>query len=174
MATTYKMSEVLSWHKEYLDMRNTSRAISKKYDIKHETMLNAFRAYSLWLRPPGFRPNNCKGQDGKDVLRLKYLWLYKFAYKRRAERKLLEFTLTEDRFVELVTSECAYCGKSYLEETRLVGKTRINMLTVDRFDSSKGYTDENCKPCCKVCNTIKMDIPFDQWIQHIKRIAARA
>jgi hypothetical protein len=166
----YSNEDVLKWHKDYQDMRVPARTISKKYGIKHDTLLNAFRRLNLWLRPKGFRPNNCHGKDGADNNRLRLLWFFKFTYKIRALRKNLEVTLTDDDFVRLVTSNCHYCGKSHLLETRLVNNKRVNMLTIDRIDSSKGYTPDNCVPSCKICNTIKMDQTYGDFLAQIKRI----
>lgn len=42
---------------------------------------------------------------------------------------------------------CTYCG--------LMHSSGVNGL--DRIDSSKGHTKENCVPCCKECNQAKMN-----------------
>jgi hypothetical protein len=134
-------------------------------------MLNSFRRLGLKLRPSGFRPNNCRGKDGKDNLRLRRLWFFNFLYKRRAARKGLEVTITDQQFIELVTSNCHYCNKDWKLETRTCNGRNVQMLTVDRKDSSLGYTPHNCVSCCKRCNTIKMDMSYDEFIKQIKAIA---
>jgi len=120
----------------------------------------------------GFQPGNYRGQQVRPELlvRHQYLWFFKFAYGRRAKRKNIEITLTEDEFIELVTSNCHYCGKDWKTETRRVNKVSVNMLTIDRKDSKLGYHKSNCVSCCKQCNTIKMDMPYEQFISHIKTI----
>lgn len=163
--------EALTWHQVYQDYRVSSASISKQFGIKHETMLATFRRYGLKLRPSGFRPNNCRGKDGIDSIRLRMLWLFKFAYKRRAARKNLQITISEDEFIALVTSDCHYCGKSWKKEVRTVNRREVRMLTIDRKDSSKGYVSENCVSCCKRCNTIKMDMSYEEFLSQIKDIA---
>lgn len=119
-----------------------------------------------------FKIGNYRGQDVRPevTLRQRYLWFFKFAYKRRAARKGILVTITDDEFVALVTGDCVYCGLSYKEEVRKVNKVWVNMLTIDRKDSSKGYISNNCVSCCKRCNTIKMDMSYDTFIAHITKI----
>lgn len=166
----YSKDQVLEWHREYLDHTKSAKSVSSKFNIKHDTMLNHFRRLNLHLRPKGFRINNCQGKDGKDNIRLRYLWFFNFGYKRRAARKDYEVTITDDQFITLVTSNCHYCNKDWQTETRLVGNRPIKMLTVDRKDSKIRYTPENCVSCCKLCNTIKMDMGYDQFKDQIRKI----
>ena len=38
---------------------------------------------------------------------------------------------------------------------------------IDRIDSSKDYTLDNCNPCCQICNIAKRNMPlekFQLWI----------
>lgn len=120
-----------------------------------------------------FKPGNYRGLSVHPEVTMKqrYLWFFKFAYKRRAKRKKLQVTLTDEEFIKLVTSDCHYCGKSFKEEVRRVNKNLINMLTIDRKDPRKGYNIENCVPSCKQCNTIKMDMSYDEFKDKIKHIA---
>lgn len=173
MVKRYTKEDALLMNKEYTDMTNTCKSISTKYNIKHETMLKLFKKYSLFIRSPGFRPGNCRGKTGEYDTNLMYAHHYKNQYKRRAIRKNLEFTLTVDQFISIVTSDCYYCGKSYLTDFRSVNKRKIPMNSVDRFDSNKGYTLDNCVPCCKVCNTSKMDTPYLEWISHMKAVLSK-
>lgn len=166
----YSDQDALSWYEVYKDHTVTVRRVAEIFGIKHCTMLSHFRRLKLKLRPSGFRPNNCHGKDGVDNERLRILWFFKFAYKRRAKRKGLEVTLTDNQFVQLVTSECHYCGRPSKLDVRTINKRSVNMLTVDRMDSSKGYTTENCVSCCKRCNTIKMDMTYDEFVRQVKAI----
>lgn len=123
----------------------------------------------------GFQPGNYRGLQVRPevTLRQQYLWFFKFAYGRRAARKKLEITITPDEFIKLVTSNCHYCGKEWQSETRRVNNAQVKMLTIDRKDSALGYTLENCVSCCKLCNTIKMDMSYAQFTTQIKLIASR-
>lgn len=84
------------------------------------------------------------------------------SYKRRAKRAGLEFSLTEEDFEILTSSNCYYCGIPPAQETKrneLNGNYVYN--GIDRADNSKGYILENCVSCCKPCNSKKGYITFD-------------
>jgi hypothetical protein len=68
------------------------------------------------------------------------------ASKDQAHKRCLIWDLTDDQAKDMMTSECTYCG--FLN---------LDLITngIDRLDSSKGYTPENCVPCCKDCNYLK-------------------
>jgi len=42
--------------------------------------------------------------------------------------------------------------------------------SLDRIDNSVGYTKENSKPCCFMCNRIKSDFNLDELIEKIEKI----
>lgn len=68
--------------------------------------------------------------------------------KRRAEKKLnVEWSLSEDRYGELVKLPCHYCG----------GPLGISGVGLDRKENNVGYTNDNALPCCKRCNVVKND-----------------
>ena len=41
---------------------------------------------------------------------------------------------------------------------------------VDRVDNERGYSLENCVPCCKFCNRMKRDLGKKEFLEHIKNI----
>lgn len=41
---------------------------------------------------------------------------------------------------------------------------------VDRIDSNKGYTKDNCVPCCKICNQMKSNIDIGTFLTQISKI----
>ena len=41
---------------------------------------------------------------------------------------------------------------------------------IDRLDSSKGYTINNCVPCCSKCNLMKSNFKKEDFLQHISKI----
>lgn len=80
-------------------------------------------------------------------------------YKSVAAKKGNEFILTPEDFAEIVGQPCKYCG----EDSKRIG--------VDRVDNSKGYTKENCAPCCKDCNYMKKNHTVEYFLNHIMKIA---
>jgi len=67
----------------------------------------------------------------------------------RSKQRGYEVDLSEDDIVEMVQEDCYYCG--------LTGSG------IDRVDSAKGYTKDNTVPCCRSCNTMKLDYNLDEW-----------
>jgi len=91
----------------------------------------------------------------------------------------LRFDLTKEQFKCLVQMDCFYCGKppghtiikfkpNY--STEAIENTRFTYNGVDRVDSNKGYTFENCIPCCGRCNQAKMDLSQSDFFSMIKSI----
>lgn len=78
-------------------------------------------------------------------------------YKSAAKFRELDFKLSPDEFNALLTLNCHYCDKAAANG-------------VDRIDSSKGYLSYNVVPCCSICNRMKMDLPYNQFIEHIDAI----
>lgn len=68
-------------------------------------------------------------------------------YKARTEahRRGIEFSLTEDDIVALITRPCHYCGK-WLDQAG---------GWLDRKDNKVGYHVNNVLPCCGPCNQIR-------------------
>lgn len=78
------------------------------------------------------------------------------SYISRARGKGLPFELTEDQFISIINQPCTYCGG-------LSG-------TIDRIDSSIGYTESNVCPACWPCNRIKYTDSVQQMLDHVLRI----
>ena len=85
--------------------------------------------------------------------------------KKNALSRNYAFELSFDDFYKICNSCCYYCGAD--PELRSTGLIRNG---VDRFDNNEGYTVNNSVPCCSRCNTIKLDIPFNDLLVHLERI----
>lgn len=94
------------------------------------------------------------------------------SYKAMAARRGWEFSITREHLEKLVLSNCNYCGREPHNELKTLKtkKLQIKYNGIDRFDSSLGYTNENCVPCCYYCNHSKLDLTLEQWLEHIKKI----
>jgi len=77
-------------------------------------------------------------------------------YKKRAEKKQIEFTIDNNDFRYFRGSNCYLCGKPS-DENHNNG--------IDRFDNGMGYVYENCRPCCADCNFMKKHYPYDEFVQ---------
>lgn len=104
-------------------------------------------------------------------------WISK--YKKRAKNKNICFTLTDDEFFNICQQECFYCGdppapriSQYLRKG-LGTKSTYNANGIDRIDSNKGYEKNNSVACCTVCNFMKTNKTFEDFILKIKKIAKK-
>ena len=79
-------------------------------------------------------------------------------YKRSAEKRGLEFNLSESDFENNKRLACEYCGS-------LLDKARF-----DRVDNQNGYCKENIVPCCTLCNFLKNDLHKDLFLEQISKI----
>ena len=85
------------------------------------------------------------------------------AYRIRAENKGLSFDITKEQFETYKINPCYLCGKS---------GTNTHMNGIDRLDNTKGYTQDNIKSCCWVCNYMKKKCDYNELIQKLSLICS--
>ena len=102
--------------------------------------------------------------------------IYRY-YKANAKKKKLDFNLTEEEFYILITkTNCSYCEAppSNLAKTRdRPGRKKQKSFKyqgIDRVNPKKGYTVENCVPCCKICNISKNNLSLSDWKEWIYNV----
>lgn len=83
------------------------------------------------------------------------------AYKRSAKKCNKDFKLTLAFFEKNHLKSCFYCGST---------QSKALNMGVDRIDSTKGYTEENCVPCCVQCNLSKFTYSTNDFLSHIDKI----
>lgn len=93
------------------------------------------------------------------------------AYRASAKKRGLKFNLTDLEFSWLMSMNCHYCGREKSNET--TGFKGIRYSGVDRVDSDMGYVSGNVVPCCAVCNRMKLNHGYNEFISHIKRIGSK-
>jgi len=86
---------------------------------------------------------------------------YLISYIQSAKSRNIAFDITKEKFEELVSMACYYCGS--FNEKEVIG--------VDRLNSTRGYTNENCVPCCKICNFMKGTLSKNTFITQAHKIA---
>jgi hypothetical protein len=74
------------------------------------------------------------------------------AYKYRAEKYGIDFTLTLDDCEEMFNSKCYYCAQDV---------TELSLNGIDRVSNDEGYTQTNSVPCCHMCNFMKGCLDID-------------
>ena len=89
-------------------------------------------------------------------------------YKKDAEKRNKEFSLSKKEFKEITSRKCFYCNKEPDKEkksTKNTGSYKYN--GIDRFDNKLGYVFENCVPCCTSCNRMKLDKTPEEFMQNV-------
>lgn len=86
-------------------------------------------------------------------------------YERGATKRGLDFCISLDQFLDISYRDCYYCGSKpdlYIIDYR----TKEGLITngVDRYENDLGYTPSNLVPCCKICNTKKLQLDGDEFI----------
>lgn len=101
-------------------------------------------------------------------------WHLYIHYKGHAKDKNRVFDLTYEQFKTLSHSNCYYCGAEPTVVPQLQKYCKNSesqkLNGIDRVDSSKGYTLDNCVPCCSICNQIKSNINQQLFLQQIEKI----
>lgn len=94
-------------------------------------------------------------------------------YLRGAKNRGIEFGISKEDFLALAVLPCKYCGAppSQVHATKGLNGS-FTYSGVDRVDSSKGYTVDNCVPCCKDCNYAKRLMTVPEFLNWARRIVS--
>ena len=128
----------------YLRNKEKYRISHKKYFESHKEQYRKYRREWRYNNPAGIYATI---KDGLD--------------RKKMPRKIL-VKISKEEFIEWYNSQeqiCFYCKRIY-EETRIEAKTynngwKVNRLTIDRVDNTKGYEKGNIVLACSRCNSIK-------------------
>ena len=92
-------------------------------------------------------------------------------YKTGADKRGYDFTLTEEQFKKLTSSNCYYCGGKPSNIYNKKGSNGEYIYNgIDRKDNNKGYTVENSVPCCYTCNRAKGTLTLQEFKDWVKRL----
>jgi hypothetical protein len=101
------------------------------------------------------RQRNYKNENYRNIQR------YQKAYELSAKRRNYAFELSALQFEHLVKAPCFYCGQ----------KTEGEANGIDRLDNNKGYTLENSRSCCEMCNHMKYMYATEYFLNKASHIA---
>lgn len=94
------------------------------------------------------------------------------SYRRRADQKKIQFSLTKGEFSSLINQNCTYCGGPPTRHHFSKGSATPYICNgVDRVDNAVGYTIDNSVPCCGTCNRMKSDMSVESFLKHVNSIA---
>lgn len=93
-------------------------------------------------------------------------------YRFKALSRKLEFLITIDQFKRITKENCYYCDiepkQSNLSDCG--NRTPYIYNGIDRLDNTKGYIDNNCVPCCRICNQAKSTLTEQEFLEWVKRV----
>ena len=102
------------------------------------------------------------------------------ALKVGAKVRELRVDLDYETFKRLIKLECWFCGQPPYDIRATYSRKRYSigvdadhteaLQGIDRLDSSLGYIDGNCVPCCSMCNRMKSDFTVDEFLAKIQAI----
>lgn len=87
--------------------------------------------------------------------------------------KDIKFLLSLEEYRSIVFLDCHYCGKNPSNKVhvkRTYGYVDILVSGIDRKDSNGDYVFDNCVPCCKECNIMKMDMGYAEFLDWVKSV----
>lgn len=93
-------------------------------------------------------------------------------YKHKAKIRKIEWNLSKEEVIDLVSKNCNYCGlpPSNTVKVHTMKNTTTKYSGIDRVDPSKGYAITNCVPSCAQCNYAKLGmngVQFANWVKSI-------
>ena len=96
-------------------------------------------------------------------------------FKNSAKIRKIPIDLTFEQWLSLAVQDCHYCGcspKNYSKPIcSIIATPEIFYYNgLDRKDSEKGYTVDNCVPCCIDCNKGKMKQSYDEFLKRAEKI----
>jgi len=93
-----------------------------------------------------------------------------YNYKQGAKKRNLEFILTKEDVRILTSKNCFYCGAIPSQHTNTIRHGNYIYNGIDRVNNFKGYTLDNCVPCCGDCNKAKRQKTKEEFIQWVSRV----
>lgn len=105
-------------------------------------------------------------------------YMYRY-YKRNAEKRNIEWQLSQDEFRLLTKGNCFYCGE--FPKNTIVTDKKLKRFNgdyihngIDRLNNKIEYVYDNCVSCCKICNNAKRTMSiteFKQWLCRVCEIS---
>lgn len=92
------------------------------------------------------------------------------SYKKGASERNISWHLSDEEFLNLITKNCNYCGVEPTIRLHDRSKNKKPVNGIDRVDSSKPYTIDNCVTCCTMCNYMKQHHNKEDFLNQVQKI----
>lgn len=84
--------------------------------------------------------------------------------KIRAKKQNREFTVTVDDILRILIAQNGQCAVTKQKLTHITRENRVpTNISIDRIDSSKGYTPDNVQLICDIVNMMKRDLTIKEF-----------
>jgi len=95
-----------------------------------------------------------------------------YDYKKKAQERGYEFSITFEQFKELVSKNCHYCnGRPFSARfSRKSWNSKVKINGIDRKNNKLGYVDGNVLTCCNICNKGKNNKTYEEFMEYLNRI----
>ena len=105
--------------------------------------------------------------ETKDQIR--ELHITNFNYdKIQSLKRNIKWNLNIDEYIDLYTSKCHYCDAAP-SKIHFKRNIAIKYNSIDRKNSDKDYSLDNCVPCCSLCNQVKSVKTYDSFLDELKK-----
>jgi predicted RNA-binding Zn-ribbon protein involved in translation (DUF1610 family) len=128
------------------------RLKSKNIPLSCEHCYNSLNSQNVKMRYQ--KQYNLTGEEYEQEKRIKNKIQ---SLRKGAEIRKIQFNLSDSEAKNLLLENCYYCNSS-------------EFIGIDRIDSSKDYSINNCVPCCKYCNLMKNNLQYDLFLNQIHKI----
>jgi hypothetical protein len=91
-------------------------------------------------------------------------------YKRHARDRNIEYNLSEEDVINIISKNCYYCDLPPSNIKKTKNHTGYSYSGIDRIDSSKHYTKDNCVACCDKCNKSKLAYTTEDFLSWVERV----
>ena len=133
-----------------MEVRERRRVQRLIHHRKPKTKERVKKRKTLWMQKPENREHFRQYYRDRNA---KYPWYILIAKaKYRCKQIGMEYGLSKEWAIATWTGKCAVTG---LELAVGLGRTSIMSPSLDRIDSSKGYTQKNCRFVCWGINRFK-------------------
>src|SRR5258708_17811448 len=129
-------------------------SLAAQFGVGYGRITHCLRKHLGELKQRPYIPNADRG--------LKSLYS---SYTQNATARNYPFELSLEQFKEITQQNCHYCG---VEPYQHVWDFTYN--GIDRIDNAHGYTLDNVRPCCGICNYAKgksTEQEFFAWIDRL-------
>lgn len=140
-----------------------TRIYNKEYRLKNKDKWKVY--YKKHRLDRIARANNWRLKNPEHYLRIKRIYLLTpkgrlNSVKSSAKTRKIDYFLTDEIALKILSLPCYYCGNTL-------------KIGIDRLDSNVGYIEQNCVPCCEMCNYMKRTYSKDKFINQCKIISKK-